>query len=222
MGSRKEGCGDEAVLHGGTRSGGGAAPKNVWDQGWGGVSLLSKNMGRKRPRSAAPGRVRAALFFADPRLVLNVTPPLAAPTLHISFRFVEGEGAAADLDMLGSPAPGLRLHLGSLEGSPICWRWGRPTDSHGALRFSLGYGNTDDDGLRGGAIETVSTSCGRCRRSITPGRRICSISKIGNDYSASEGGAPFVARRAMNLHGWRFTSLRPPSYGGPHSFIKLR
>jgi hypothetical protein len=36
--------------------------------------------------------------------------------------------------------------------------------------------------------------------------------KVESGYAASEVGAPFVARRAVNLHGWKPASLCPPFF----------
>jgi len=63
-----------------------------------------------------------------------------------------------NLDMVGiACSSGSACTSGSLEGSPILLAMGAdPTDSQGALRFSLGLGNTDDDvAYAVDAIETV-------------------------------------------------------------------
>jgi cysteine desulfurase len=91
--------------------------------------------------------------------VLNGHPTLRLPnTVNLSFRFVEGEALLLNLDMMGiACSSGSACTSGSLEGSPILAAMGAdPTDSQGALRFSLGYGNTDDDvAYAVDAIETV-------------------------------------------------------------------
>jgi cysteine desulfurase len=89
-----------------------------------------------------------ALFDRIPELVLNGHPTLRLPnTVNISFRYVEGEALLLNLDMLGiACSSGSACTSGSLEASPILLAMGAdPTDSQGALRFSLGYGNTDED-----------------------------------------------------------------------------
>jgi cysteine desulfurase len=89
-----------------------------------------------------------ALFDRIPDLVLNGHPTLRLPnTVNISFRYVEGEALLLNLDMLGiACSSGSACTSGSLEASPILLAMGAdPTDSQGALRFSLGYGNTDED-----------------------------------------------------------------------------
>lgn len=112
-------------------------------------SLLRKNMGAevaevKRLRDA----LERALFDRIPELVLNGHPTLRMPnTVNISFRHVEGEALLLNLDMLGiACSSGSACTSGSLEASPVLLAMGAdPTDSQGALRFSLGYGNTDGD-----------------------------------------------------------------------------
>lgn len=112
-------------------------------------SLLRKNMGAD---VAEVRRLRdsfeRALFDRIPDIVLNGHPTLRMPnTANISFRFVEGEALLLNLDMMGiACSSGSACTSGSLEPSPVLLAMGAdPTDSQGALRFSLGYGNTDED-----------------------------------------------------------------------------
>ncbi len=112
-------------------------------------SLLSRNMDAE---VAEVRRLRdsleCALFDRIPDLVLNGHPTLRMPnTVNISFRFVEGEALLLNLDMMGiACSSGSACTSGSLEASPVLLAMGAdPTDSQGALRFSLGYGNTDED-----------------------------------------------------------------------------
>ncbi len=88
------------------------------------------------------------LFGRIPELVLNGHPTLRLPnTVNISFRYVEGEAMLLNLDMMGiACSSGSACTSGSLEPSPILMAMGAdPTDAQGALRFSLGLGNTDSD-----------------------------------------------------------------------------
>jgi cysteine desulfurase len=88
------------------------------------------------------------LFGRIPELVLNGHPTKRLPnTVNISFRFVEGEAMLLNLDMMGiACSSGSACTSGSLEASPILLAMGAdPTDAQGALRFSLGRGNTDED-----------------------------------------------------------------------------
>jgi cysteine desulfurase len=89
-----------------------------------------------------------ALFARIPELVLNGHPADRLPnTLNVSFRFVEGEALLLNLDILGiACSSGSACTSGSLEASPILMAMGAdPVDAQGALRFSLGRGNTDAD-----------------------------------------------------------------------------
>lgn len=112
-------------------------------------SLLRENM---TAEVAEVRRLRdafeRALFARIPDLVLNGHPTLRLPnTVNLSFRYVEGEALLLNLDMLGiACSSGSACTSGSLEASPILLAMGAdPTDSQGALRFSLGYGNTEED-----------------------------------------------------------------------------
>jgi len=106
-------------------------------------------------------RFEKGLFGRIPELVLNGHPTQRLPnTVNISFRFVEGEAMLLNLDMMGiACSSGSACTSGSLEASPILLAMGAdPTDAQGALRFSLGRGNTDEDiDYAVDAIETVVT-----------------------------------------------------------------
>ena len=106
-------------------------------------------------------RFEKGLFGRIPSLVLNGHPTQRLPnTVNISFRFVEGEAMLLNLDMMGiACSSGSACTSGSLEASPILLAMGAdPTDAQGALRFSLGRGNTEEDiDYAVLAIETVVT-----------------------------------------------------------------
>jgi len=106
-------------------------------------------------------RFEKGLFGRIPALVLNGHPTERLPnTVNISFRFVEGEAMLLNLDMMGiACSSGSACTSGSLEASPILLAMGAdPTDAQGALRFSLGRGNTEEDiDYAVLAIETVVT-----------------------------------------------------------------
>ena len=114
------------------------------------------------------------LFGRIPELVLNGHPTERLPnTLNISFRFVEGEAMLLNLDMMGiACSSGSACTSGSLEASPILMAMGAdPTDAQGALRFSLGMGNTDADVEYAiDAIETVVNKL-RAMSPIYPSRK---------------------------------------------------
>jgi cysteine desulfurase len=128
-------------------------------------SLLKENMVRETDEVR---RLRDALergiFERIPDLVLNGHPTLRLPnTVNISFRYVEGEALLLNLDMLGiACSSGSACTSGSLEASPVLLAMGAdPTDSQGALRFSLGYGNTDEDVSY--AIDAIEKVVGKLR-----------------------------------------------------------
>jgi cysteine desulfurase len=123
-------------------------------------SLLREGMAEEvRETRRLRDAFEKALFDRIPELVLNGHPVDRLPnTLNISFRFVEGEALLLNLDMLGiACSSGSACTSGSLEASPILMAMGAdPVDAQGALRFSLGRGNSDEDiGYCVDAIETV-------------------------------------------------------------------
>jgi cysteine desulfurase len=141
-----------AVLHGGHQERGrrGGTENVVGIAAMGkAFSLLRQHMDDevaevRRLRDAFEG----ALFSRIPELVLNGHPTERLPnTVNLSFRYVEGEALLLNLDMLGiACSSGSACTSGSLEASPILLAMGAdPTDAQGALRFSLGRGNTDED-----------------------------------------------------------------------------
>ncbi len=140
------------VVHGGHQERGrrGGTENVVGIVGMGtAFSLLRKNM------DAEVAQVRGlrdtferALFDRIPDLVLNGHPTKRLPnTVNLSFRYVEGEALLLNLDMLGiACSSGSACTSGSMEASPILLAMGAdPTDAQGALRFSLGLGNTEED-----------------------------------------------------------------------------
>jgi cysteine desulfurase len=66
---------------------------------------------------------------------------------NISFRFVEGEGLLINLDMQGiAVSTGAACSSGSLEPSPVIRALGRNDElARGAIRFSFGKENTEED-----------------------------------------------------------------------------
>lgn len=66
---------------------------------------------------------------------------------NISFRFIEGEGLLIHLDMQGvAVSTGSACSSGTLEPSPVIRALGRDQElARGAIRFSFGKDNTEDD-----------------------------------------------------------------------------
>ena len=78
----------------------------------------------------------------------NGNAELRLPHLsNISFRFIEGEGLLIHLDMQGvAVSTGSACSSGTLEPSPVIRALGRNEElARGAIRFSFGKDNTDDD-----------------------------------------------------------------------------
>jgi len=128
-------------------------------------SLLSENM---EAEVAQVRRLRdafeRALFERIPEIVRNGHPVRRLPnTVNLSFRFVEGEALLLNLDMMGvACSSGSACTSGSLEASPILLAMGAdPTDSQGALRFSFGRGNTEEDVAY--AVDCIETVVGKLR-----------------------------------------------------------
>ena len=66
---------------------------------------------------------------------------------NVSFRFVEGEGLLINLDLQGvAVSTGSACSSGSLEPSPVIRALGRNDElARGAIRFSFGKDNTEED-----------------------------------------------------------------------------
>lgn len=79
---------------------------------------------------------------------LNGNSELRLPHLsNISFRFIEGEGLLIHLDMSGvAVSTGSACSSGTLEPSPVIRALGRNEElARGAIRFSFGKDNTEED-----------------------------------------------------------------------------
>lgn len=81
-------------------------------------------------------------------VVFNGDPAKRLPHLsNISFRFIEGEGLLISLDLQGiAVSTGSACSSGTLEPSPVIRALGRNDElARGAIRFSFGKDNTDED-----------------------------------------------------------------------------
>jgi cysteine desulfurase len=95
---------------------------------------------RDRFESEVAARIADIRFNGDP---VNRLPHLS----NISFRFIEGEGLLIHLDMQGvAVSTGSACSSGTLEPSPVIQALGRDEElARGAIRFSFGKDNTEDD-----------------------------------------------------------------------------
>jgi cysteine desulfurase len=83
-----------------------------------------------------------------PDMIVNGDREHRLPNIsNISFRSIEGEGLLINLDMQGiAVSTGSACSSGSLEPSPVIRALGREDElARGAIRFSFGNGNTDED-----------------------------------------------------------------------------
>jgi len=93
-------------------------------------------------------RFEAGLSQRVADIVFNGDRAQRLPHLsNISFRFVEGEGLLISLDLQGvAVSTGSACSSGTLEPSPVIRALGRNDElSRGAIRFSFGKDNTDQD-----------------------------------------------------------------------------
>jgi cysteine desulfurase len=93
-------------------------------------------------------RLEQGLLERVPDTFVNGHPEQRLPgTTNISFRFIEGEAILFRLDGKGiCVSTGSACSSGSLEPSHVLMAMGLShEDAHGSIRFSLGYGNTDED-----------------------------------------------------------------------------
>ncbi len=103
-------------------------------------------------------------------MVLNGDSENRLPNIsNISFRFIEGEGLLINLDMQGiAVSTGSACSSGSLEPSPVIRALGRNDElARGAIRFSFGIENTDEDIDR--VLEVLPQSIENLRK-LSPAR----------------------------------------------------
>ena len=95
---------------------------------------------RDRFEREVEARIETIVFNGDRRQKLSHVS-------NISFRFIEGEGLLIHLDMQGvAVSTGSACSSGTLEPSPVIKALGRDEElARGAIRFSFGKDNTDED-----------------------------------------------------------------------------
>ena len=95
---------------------------------------------RDRFEREVEARIETIVFNGDRRQRLSHVS-------NISFRFIEGEGLLIHLDMQGvAVSTGSACSSGTLEPSPVIKALGRDEElARGAIRFSFGKDNTDED-----------------------------------------------------------------------------
>jgi cysteine desulfurase len=101
-----------------------------------------------RELSVLRERLRDGLLAHVPNLKINGHPTETLPnTLNVSFPGAEGEAILLSLDIMGIEAStGSACASGSLEPSHVLLATGvDPELAHGSIRFSLGWGITQDD-----------------------------------------------------------------------------
>jgi cysteine desulfurase len=112
-------------------------------------SLLETEMEEESRRIAAlRDRFEARVFAKVPDVVRNgAVSPRLPNTSNLTFRHVEGEALLIGLDALGvCCSSGSACSSGDVEPSAVLLAMGiPPEDARAALRFSLGYGNTEEE-----------------------------------------------------------------------------
>jgi cysteine desulfurase len=93
-------------------------------------------------------RLEAGLLDKIPDVRLNGHPTDRLPGLvNITFKYIEGESILLRLDREGiAVSTGSACSSGSLDPSHVLLAIGLPhEEAHGSIRFSVGYGNTEED-----------------------------------------------------------------------------
>jgi len=113
------------------------------------ISMLSKEMEKENKQMAyLRDKLWSGLKQKIDDILLNGHPVLRLPnTLDVSFNYIESEGIILNLDMKGiAVSGGSACSSGSLEPSHVLTAMGvEATCAQGAIRFSLGKDNNEDD-----------------------------------------------------------------------------
>src|SRR5438445_5144744 len=105
-------------------------------------------IGRTRQARRLRDRFETEVQARIDDVVLNGSPLQRLPNIsNISFRYIEGEGLLINLDMQGvAVSTGSACSSGTLEPSPVIRALGKDEElARGAIRFSFGKDNSDDD-----------------------------------------------------------------------------
>ena len=141
-----------SLIHGGHQEGGRRAGtlNNLGIMGLGkAAELAMRDMEVEIPRlERLRDRLREGIAARVPDIRVNGHPPDTLPgTLNVSFLGAEGESILLYLDMEGiAVSTGSACATGSLEPSHVIMATGIGAElAHGSIRFSLGFGTTDED-----------------------------------------------------------------------------
>ncbi len=141
-----------SLIHGGHQEGGRRAGtlNNLGIMGLGkAAELAMRDMEVEIPRlERLRDRLREGIAARVPDIRVNGHPTDTLPgTLNVSFLGAEGESILLYLDMEGiAVSTGSACATGSLEPSHVIMATGIGAElAHGSIRFSLGFGTTDED-----------------------------------------------------------------------------
>jgi cysteine desulfurase len=112
------------------------------------VELAGEEMDAAERLSDLRNQLEQVILEQISGVSINGDPAKRLPNLtNISFSGIEGEGLLINLDMQGiAVSTGSACSSGTLEPSPVIRALGKGDDAaRGAIRFSLGRGNTNED-----------------------------------------------------------------------------
>ena len=148
----KKGAPLSPLIHGGHQEDGLRAGtyNNLGILGFGKAAAIAGNEVEKYGREIAAlrDRLRNGLAAAIPNIKINGHPTDVLPnTLNVSFPGAEGEAILLSMDIMGIEAStGSACASGSLEPSHVLMAIGvGPELAHGSIRFSLGWGMSEED-----------------------------------------------------------------------------
>jgi cysteine desulfurase len=140
------------LIHGGHQEDGLRAGtyNNIGILGFGKAAVLAKQNLDAYGKTIAPlrDRLRDGLLANVPNITVNGHPTDALPnTLNVSFPGAEGESILLSMDLEGIEAStGSACASGSLDPSHVIMALGVDAElAHGSIRFSLGWGITEQD-----------------------------------------------------------------------------